>query len=173
MFHRLLDGGARCHCPEAPTPPGTAQGPLCHEAGAAYRVLRAGRASLASPGALWGAESTWLVMAMDSSLRRVSTTCPSLWTHLTSSPLSQIPKYLVCCKIPVFVSHNIIPVKKPSQAGKQVLKLSVLLTIRENSTSNMIQNSGKNPLLSKQHCCAVPVCCEWLLQVCKPQYLKY
>lgn len=29
--------------------------------------------------------------------RRVSTTCPALWTHLMSSPLSQIPKILVRC----------------------------------------------------------------------------
>lgn len=54
LFHSLLGGGDWCHCPKAPIPPSdTPRAPSAIGAGDAYRVLHAGRASLASPGALW------------------------------------------------------------------------------------------------------------------------
>lgn len=54
LFRSLLGGGDWCHCPKAPIPPSdTPRAPSAIGAGDAYRVLHAGQASLASPGALW------------------------------------------------------------------------------------------------------------------------
>lgn len=80
--------GWRCQVslPRGSHTPRTPQGPPCHRAGAAYRVLRAGRASLASLGALWGAESTGLVMASGEYPPHVPPFGPT-------SCLSPFPKY--------------------------------------------------------------------------------